>query len=271
METSRHINFLELLVTLNALKSVFYINKCGGTKSKSLNDLSLELLSENVSNYRESMNHGRGSVCIGLERSTKQIRFLETSTRRTSSKRFLSELEFITGIRIPAIQFNSAMSEEDNSRSCVNLPSLANSTMVSSYPGTGVRHTVRDQTATGCSHFLPRAQSPIASEEIIPVDHLEVIRNRLCERGFPEEVVEILLEGNRRTSSAAYQTAGVAWRAWCIKWNKNSISNDLTTILTCLTHLFSPGKSFNTINVHRSMISMTLEPLISGDIGKDRL
>jgi len=69
---------------------------------------------------------------------------------------------------------------------------------------------------------------------------LEIIRNRLSKQEFPEEVVDILFEGDRRTTAAAYQSAWVAWRDWCSKWDKNPMSNDLTTILTYFTHLFFP-------------------------------
>ena len=55
-------------------------------------------------------------------------------------------------------------------------------------------------------------------------------------QGLPEEVVDILLEGNRRTTAAAYQSTRVVWRGWCFKWDKNPMSNDLTTIFDVLSH-----------------------------------
>lgn len=49
------------------------------------------------------------------------------------------------------------------------------------------------------------------------------------------------------------------------------MSNDLGSILSFLTALHNRGKSFSTVNIHRSMLSMTLDPIESIAIGSHPL
>jgi hypothetical protein len=52
---------------------------------------------------------------------------------------------------------------------------------------------------------------------------------------------------------------------------ENPLSADLGTILEFLSSLRMAGKAYNTINVHRSMLSMTLDSLGGGAIGEHPL
>ncbi len=49
------------------------------------------------------------------------------------------------------------------------------------------------------------------------------------------------------------------------------MSNDLIPILEFLSFLHSSGKSYSSVNIHRSMLSMTLDPLDSTPIGQHPL
>lgn len=49
------------------------------------------------------------------------------------------------------------------------------------------------------------------------------------------------------------------------------MSNDLTVMLDFLTTLHMEGKSYSTVNIHRSMLSMTLNPIDSVAIGQHPL
>ena len=49
------------------------------------------------------------------------------------------------------------------------------------------------------------------------------------------------------------------------------LSNDLGTILDFLAYLQATGKSYNTINIHRSMLSGTLAPIETGPVGQHPL
>ena len=53
--------------------------------------------------------------------------------------------------------------------------------------------------------------------------------------------------------------------------NHNPLSNNLVQVLKFLTFLHSSGKSYNTINIYRSMLSMTLPPIDGSPLGKNPL
>lgn len=50
--------------------------------------------------------------------------------------------------------------------------------------------------------------------------------------------------------------------------NHDPLSNDLIPIMEFITFLHSSGKSYSTINIHRSMLSSTLDPVESFPIGQ---
>ena len=49
------------------------------------------------------------------------------------------------------------------------------------------------------------------------------------------------------------------------------MANDLTAILDFLSSLHMAGRSFNTVNIHRSMLSMTLDHIEGSAIGRHPL
>lgn len=69
------------------------------------------------------------------------------------------------------------------------------------------------------------------------------------------------MAGNRAATNSAYQSAWVDWADLCVRRGKDPLRNDLIPILSHLSALFESGKSYNTINISRSMLSSTLSPI----------
>lgn len=84
-------------------------------------------------------------------------------------------------------------------------------------------------------------------------------------------MVNLLLAGNRGTTHSAYESAWLSWTSWCVERETNPLSNDLIPILEYLTALHLSGKSYSTINLHRSMLSSTLDPINGLAIGQNPL
>jgi hypothetical protein len=55
---------------------------------------------------------------------------------------------------------------------------------------------------------------------------------------------------------------------WCLGRRSNPLSNDLGEALEFLSHLHSSGMSYSSINIHRSMLSSTLDPVDGLRIGE---
>ncbi len=100
---------------------------------------------------------------------------------------------------------------------------------------------------------------------------LEIIGRALRGKGLSPAVIRLLLAGNRSTTHAAYESAWHNSSDWCAGRSHDPLSNDLASILDFLTALNTSGKSYNTVNIHRSMLSVTLEPIVSTPVGQHPL
>lgn len=100
---------------------------------------------------------------------------------------------------------------------------------------------------------------------------LEVIRSSFGRQGIPSQVVDILMAGSRDSTKSAYESAWSNWYNWCLERHQDPLSCSLNTILEYLSNLHLTGKAYSTINVHRSMLSMTLDPINGIPVGKHPL
>jgi hypothetical protein len=98
---------------------------------------------------------------------------------------------------------------------------------------------------------------------------VEVIRQRFQDQGLSEEVVELLLGGTRNSTRAAFQSAWRGWVGWCREQDLDLVSASVNSMLDYLAGLEAANFSYSLINIHRSMLSSTLER--SGAIPMGRL
>jgi len=218
--------------------------------------------------------HGGGSFFGGVEQTIAEVCFLATPAERDSRERLLPQLVTPELLRVPPIRNDSEMSDKDKEgESCCHfgLPALAVSAVVPSFVGNGNGHSESVQLTPDPPSFeLPRA-TPTHSIEKIPPCRMEIIRGRLEKRGLSPSVIRLLLASSRGSTLSTYQSAWNGWYRWCMAGNQDPLSNDLNTILQYLTHLFDSGLASQTINLHRSMLSMTLEPVNGINIGEHPL
>jgi integrase len=85
------------------------------------------------------------------------------------------------------------------------------------------------------------------------------MRRRFSNQGLSEEVVQLLLEGTRNTTRSTYQSAWGNWVGWCRKRDLDPVSASVNSVLEYLTGLQAAKFSYSLINIHRSMLSSTLE------------
>ena len=323
-DKSKHINELELLGAFYALQvftehsfhisvhlyldnstSVSYINKCGGTRSWGLCDLSgqvinwcetrnirltafhlpgsLNFIADRESRICRTRANGswtdRFSPALGLfgewrsiclpARETHSVRILVPSTPRPDDQRFLVELEGSVGLRFPPIRLDSKVPSESSQGESVPgscMSVVASAIVVSSPSQTCVGRTENiTPTPRSIDEQLPSA-SP--SRRVAHSDRVEVIRRRFRDKGFSEEVIGFLLGSNRSTTNSSYQSAWNGWFNWCGERDFDPLSNNLVNLLQYLANLHSNGYATRTVYVQRSMLSMTLDPLDGRNIGE---
>ena len=166
------------------------------------------------------------------------------------------------------------MSIQDKERSCygyANLSFLAFQSLVSNSVGNVDRHSQDFEFERRSSPELSgRVPSP-SNGSIPPTHRVEVVRKRWIDAGFPEEVAVILLEGTRPNTRTSYQCAWRSWRNWCMERSKDPLHGSLVEVLSYLTTLKRKGYAYSSINLHKSMLSMTLEPVSDIRIGNHPL
>lgn len=165
----------------------------------------------------------------------------------------------------------SIQNKTGESDSGFSLPILAEPVVVSEHPRSSVRHSNSPPLASGPISIQSRGTPLPTQFQDLPANRLEIIRRQYASQGIPEQVGNLLLAGSRDSTRAAYQSAWVTWGNWCSEQDRNPLRNDLNNILLFLTEAHSKGKAYNTINIYRSMLSSTLDPIDGLQIGKHPL
>lgn len=174
-------------------------------------------------------------------------------------------------LRVSAILSSSEVSDEDNEgagTTNVDRAVLAEPTVVSGASRNGVR---AGPISTKRGSAVGPVGTAASTSGVAAVNRLEVVRGQFENSGLSNQVVDLLLDGARDTTSATYQSAWSAWYSWCVREHANPVSPPLTKVLEYLSSLVGKGKAYRTVNVARSMLSATLVKIDGVDVGKHPL
>ena len=94
------------------------------------------------------------------------------------------------------------------------------------------------------------------------------MRRRWRNQGLSEEVIQILLEGTRNTTRSTKQSIWSNWIDWCHERDLDPVSASVNSVLEYLAGLQAVNFSYSLINIHRSMLSSTLERSGNKPIGQ---
>ena len=180
------------------------------------------------------------------------------TTRCRSERRFQDELEISPRLHLPTLLPGATLfgqnllGEGDRNFS---LPVLAEPILVPRPSGTSGGSSASTVASPESSEIQRRSSAPSTGGRIAFPKRVEALRSSFRVDGIPQEVAALLLAGNRSNTSAAYQSAWVGWNRWCMERNKDPMEGDMISILSYLENLYSSGKKYSTINVHRSMLA----------------
>lgn len=237
----------------------------------------LERLETSPGSLPSDLGHlagGGGPICGPVECPAGPVRVVASSADGPGYERPLAQLEQAQGVRVSSVFTDQGLSDEGQTGSGESghgLPVLAKSALVPGAHGPGLRRSPRNLPGRGPSLVLSRRSESTLPQQELQADRLEIVREGLRKRGLPEDVVKLLLEGNRQTTRSAYQTAWNNWTRWCSGRDRDPLSCDLATVLSFLTESLSQGMAYRTINVLRSMLSSTLGPVEGYPIGRHPL
>ena len=157
-------------------------------------------------------------------------------------------------------------SQKGENRLCFNFSFLARSTLVPS-PTRDVRRHSSSSIDARPFASISTGRSPSAAVGRTHISRVEAIRRSFRQQGFSESAIVLLMAGIRPSTEAAYQSAWDAWYHWCFGRETDPLSPHLGTILDYISHLHHSGKAYNTVNIARSMLSVTLRPIDGIPIG----
>lgn len=209
-----------------------------------------------------------------MEQAARLLCQLETSTRLPRAGRVQPKLARHKRIPFPALQSNISMFIEDKkgrSVSHVGDTLLADTTVVPTGCGTRMRHTEASTAERQLVDGAARGPAPSVATTEFSTNRLAFVRRRHAEKQFPANVSNLLVDGNRSGTHKAYQSAWSSWYRWCGERSSDPVAPSLSEVLAYLTHLFELGRSYRTINLHRSMLSSTLPEIDGIVIGKHPL
>ncbi|KZS05450.1 Uncharacterized protein APZ42_031346 [Daphnia magna] len=307
IDQGKHINDLELKAAFFALRfftefnrdctialklnnstAVCYVNRLGGSRSKSLNSIALSIVKWcEERNITLVASHLPGMLNVVVDRESR--RKPEWGDWKLSPEMFLKIAQrWILQVDVFAASWNAQLptfgyatpppllpdqrlpieSQAGESGTGSSLPLLAEPGVVSVITRDGVRHSPGVQSPTTRISFPSGRASSAMPDEVIPTDRLEIFRGRLRKQAIPERVIPLVLSGSRPTTLAAYQSALIHWKNWCVKFGHNPEHNNIGNILLFLTEALEAGKAFSSINIYRSMLSVTLQPIEGHAVGK---
>jgi hypothetical protein len=152
-----------------------------------------------------------------------------------------------------------------------NLPHLDRPALVPGFIGAHSRHSPAPASVANATDISTGRTSPAAPILRSQSSRLETLRRSYDVRGFSRSAIELFLAGSRGNTIAAYESAWVNWGNWCVERNIDSLRSDLASVSAYLAHLHASGKSYSTINLHRSMLSTTLPSIDGSPIGQHPL
>jgi hypothetical protein len=234
----------------------------------------LDAAGNRVQETTENLVYGCRSVCNGLERATPKIFFMDPPATSASNERLFSQLAGPSGVCIPPVcphPTGYSENQEGRSQFSIGLPTLAVTGLVHPFVTTIDRLPSHFHSEFAPDSLSNNGSAPITTIQKIHTIRLDVVRRRFQDRGFLNEVVKLLLESNRKTTATTYQSA---WNGWIDGNNKrgsDTLLLSLNSILQYLTDLFNSGVSYSTVNIHRSMLSSTLEAIDGHEIGEHPL
>jgi len=247
---------ISIKILIDNSTAVFYINKGGGTKSRNLNSLAVDIAKwcearqisivvEFLPGYlntiadhesRRDADPSDWKLCfkmfrslsrlwvmqffVGLERPTSSICIMDPQPGAYNLRlRLRSELEEFKRLCLPAIFSDLEMPDKDQtgeSGSSNGLSTVDMPILASGSVGTESRRPRNFETNATTDDVGLGRATPTDDSEIIPSLRLDVIRRNYVRQDFSTEVVDLLLEGNRSSTMSAYQSAWTSWSNWCI-------------------------------------------------------
>ena len=215
-----------------------------------------------------------GPICNQAEPPAAELYQLEARSVCSGDGCTPPRLEDVGGIRLSPILLNREVSAENsprgehhnNSSAMVVFPSL-----VPSPTGESGGPPAPSAQSQGSPVQPSRPDSPTSRPRVSTASRMQSIRVQYEAAGVSGQATELLLAGWSKGTNTAYQSGWSRWTSWCSKREIDPLSCGVQPFLDFLSDLFREGLKYRTINLIRSAVSMTHNPIESTQIGQHPL
>lgn len=132
---------------------------------------------------------------------------------------------------------------------------MADSALVRSSNETFDRHSVRDSCTEKPVDTSVQQGKDTPVTEIVKLDGMSYIRDRLQNRGISEKTSKILMASWRCGTQKQYKTYIKKWILYCAERKTNKFLPSVEFVLEFLTYLYEAGLSYSALNSARSALS----------------
>ncbi|KAM4690570.1 uncharacterized protein WCC33_017974 [Rhinophrynus dorsalis] len=303
-EASLHINCLELLAGSFALRSlvkdrvrccillrmdnvsaVQYINRLGGTRSKPLADLAKDFwhfcLDRDISVIAEHLpglsnvvaDWNSRSFCLPSESEAAEIFQLASGSVSSGHGCVSSVMDSRDELRVSPVLNDSSNAVDDSSPGGGGGGGdtlLANAGLVPSTSGVVGRVSSPSPVVSSSVVRPLRRSARVAGLRRDFLPGMVSFRGAAGFGGFSSSAATLLAESWAPGTRAMYESA---WAVWCrcVERDLDPVSSSPVNVVNFLSFLFDSGKAYRTINSYRSAISAGHRPVDGVPIGQSVL
>ena len=149
---------------------------------------------------------------------------------------------------------------------------LACTGMVPSPVGDVLQTSDSTSPAEGSITLSQPSATPSGSEGPPEISGLDGYRQNLLTGGISEDTANLLRSHSwRKGTAGAYNSAWKQWSSWCGQREADPFCSTVASRADYLTELFKKGRSYHTVNTHRSAISSFHRPIDGVKVGRHDL
>lgn len=198
------------------------------------------------------------SVCFSPKFLDSEFPQLETRSSGSRHGCFSPTVDNAQPLRVSSFPNDSQMSSEDPKgfiHCDHNYAILASSTLVSRSPSDVHRLSLSSSsvqpTSPQPSRSIPRSNHVRQS----PTSSLENLWPSWTVPGLSPTAINFINKAWAPGTSKAYKSAWKQWYSWCLESHSDPSEADISRVANYLGSMASSGKSYRTVNLHRSAIS----------------
>ena len=209
-----------------------------------------------------------GSVCGKNERPNRQIFQLETRPPGCGVGRIHQNLDRGKSVRTPPpiLPHSKSISKNTKGKStnCADSTSLAHTSILPNASRNYCQQSNSITTSEGPPSVARGTMPSTSSKQHVKTSGMADLRQTRQMQGLSADTAELWVSAWRSGTQSAYDSCWRKWASWCRERQINPFQASVENVINFLSHLYTEGYEYSTINNYRSAIS-AIHPEIDGE------